>query len=120
MPPPPFARLALDEDVHARLARALRARGHDVVALVEEDRLGCSDEENLRWAARVDRTIVTFDVSDFATLHDSFLRRGEPHAGILLSVQLPIGELKERLLRFLRRWSAEDLRNQLLWLGRIP
>ncbi|MGH7151303.1 MAG: DUF5615 family PIN-like protein [Planctomycetota bacterium] len=117
MPPPPFARLALDEDVHARLAVALRARGHDAVALGEVGRLGASDEANLRWAAGVGRTIVTFDVCDFAALHDAFLRRGESHAGILLSAQVPLGAMTVRLLRALRRWSAEQSGNQILSVG---
>ncbi|HET6203757.1 MAG TPA: DUF5615 family PIN-like protein [Planctomycetota bacterium] len=116
MPPPPFARLVLDEDVHARLAGALRARGHDVVALAEVGRLGSRDEENLRWATREGRAIATFNAADFVALHESFQSLGVPHSGILLSPQVPLSELRLRLLAALRRWSGKDLRNGLFWM----
>ncbi|MCI0586900.1 MAG: DUF5615 family PIN-like protein [Planctomycetes bacterium] len=116
MPPPPFARLLLDEHLHTRLAPVLRSRGYDVVTVSEAGRSGSSDEDNLRWAARGGRTIATFNAPDFVALHRSFLARGEDHAGIVLSPQIPFRTARDRLLRFLREQSADEMRNSLFWM----
>ena len=66
--------LLLDEMHAPVVAAALRDRGHDVLAVVEQDELrALTDEELFRWAAERDRRIVTENVKDFAPL----LRRAE-------------------------------------------
>ncbi len=66
--------LLLDEMHAPVVAAALRDRGHDVVAVVEQDELrALTDEELFRWAAERGRRIVTENVKDFAPL----LRRAE-------------------------------------------
>ena len=63
------------DDMHApAVAAALRDRGHDVLAVVEQDELrALTDQELFRWAAEHRRRIVTENVKDFAPL----LRRAE-------------------------------------------
>ncbi len=66
--------LLLDEMHASVVAAALRERGHDVLAVVEQDELrALTDEELFRWAAEHGRRIVTENVKDFAPL----LRRAE-------------------------------------------
>lgn len=66
--------LLLDEMHAPVLAPALHDRGHDVIAVVEQDELrALTDEELFRWAAERGRRIVTENVKDFAPL----LRRAE-------------------------------------------
>ena len=50
-------------------------------------------------------------MADIALLLD------EEHFGILLSDQVPLRELLRRTLRFLSRHTAEDVKNNALWLN---
>lgn len=72
-------RLLLDECCEVALARALRARGHDVF-YVAEALPGATDIEVLRAAEQQDRALVTDD-KDFAA---HALRQGLPNGGIVL------------------------------------
>jgi len=110
------ARLYLDEDVHRRVASALRLRHYDVVSAHEGQRWGLTDAEQLGLAASQGRVIVTFNVADFVVLHDDWLRSGRTHAGIVVSEQLPISVMVRRLLNLLGTRTAEDLAAQILWL----
>jgi hypothetical protein len=66
--------LLLDEMHAPVVAAALRDRGHDVVAVADQDDLrALTDAELFRWAAEHDRRIVTENVKDFAPL----LRRAD-------------------------------------------
>jgi len=66
--------LLLDEMHAPVVASALRERGRDVLAVVDQDELrALTDEELFRWATEHGRRIVTENVKDFAPL----LRRAE-------------------------------------------
>jgi hypothetical protein len=56
---PLFCRLYLDEDVHRRVASALRLRNFDAVSAHEVERWGLSDEEQLSYAAAKGRVLFT-------------------------------------------------------------
>lgn len=118
MPPKssPFIRLYLDEDVHKRVAAALRLRHFDVLSAHELGRWGWSDEEQLAFAAAQGRALFTFNPRDYIRLHGEWLQQGREHAGIIVSDQLAIGETVRRLLNLLNRVTADEMRNQLYWL----
>jgi hypothetical protein len=63
------------------LAKRLRDRGHDVVAVldVEVGLASRSDDDVLAWAARNSRCVVTENVSDFHRLASL----GLPHCGLV-------------------------------------
>ena len=111
-----FLRLYLDEDVHARVARALRLRHFDVLSAHEGGWLGLSDTAQLTRAVETGRTLLTFNIADYLALHLNWLNAGRTHHGIIVSDQLPIGETMRRLLNLLNRVTSEDARDQLLWL----
>ncbi len=113
---PLFIRLYLDEDIHKRVASALRLRHFDVVSAHEVGRWGLSDEEQLTYAATEGRTILTYNTPDYLRLHLDWLRSGKEHYGIIVSDQLPIGETVRRLLNLLNRVTADEMRNQIRWL----
>lgn len=72
-------RLLLDEMYPRRLAETLRARGHDVLAVVEmPDLVGQDDAEVVRRARLDGRVVVTENVVDYAPLVP------DVHAGLLL------------------------------------
>ena len=109
-------RLFFDEDVHAALAAALCKRGYDAVLALEEKRLGLSDESQLNFAAQENRCLVTFNVGDFVRLHNRWMDVGREHAGIIVSKQLPVGELLRRLLALLQKESGDSMRGQVRFL----
>ncbi len=112
-----FASLYLDEDVFKDAAQALRLRGFDAVSVYELGRQSLEDSVHLEYAAHEGRAVVTFNISDYLSLHVGYLSSGRSHAGIIVSRQIAIGELVRRLLRLLSTVAAEELRNQFWYLG---
>lgn len=110
-------RFFTDEDVYAAVSKKLREAGIDAVSTPEVGRRGESDEEQLAWAASEGRTLVTFNVAHFATLHAVWLQRGRHHAGIVVSSQRPMGDLLRRLTALARVLTDDDLRDRLEYLS---
>lgn len=81
-------RLFLDAHVSGRrIARALRAEGHDVRAADEERELdGWDDERILALAATEARILITCNVKDFARITGERAAAGKRHAGCLMIV----------------------------------
>jgi hypothetical protein len=116
---PLFARLYLDEDVHKRVAVALRLRLFDVISAHEIGAWGLSDEEQLALASRMDRVLFTFNAAHFIRLHEDRISQGAEYPGILVSEQLEIGETVRRLISFLNRVTRDEMRNQINWLPAV-
>lgn len=115
-----FVKVYLDEDVHKRLAQALRLRGFDVVSAYEVGHQQVDDKDHLAYAADQNRAIVTFNIPDFVRLHRDYVLSGKEHWGIILSEQLPISEMVHRLLYFLNHVTADEIKNQLRYLQAPP
>ena len=113
----PFIRLYMDEDVHRGVAVALRLRDFDVVSAHEAGRWGMSDEEQLGYAAAQGRTLFSFNATDYLRLHREWMEASRAHRGIILSKQLPVGEVARRLLQLLNRVTADEVRGQCFWLA---
>ncbi len=74
----------LDEDLSPKVAERLRIRGADAVSALEVGNTQLPDFEQLRFAARGGRCLVTRNVRHFAVLARDAIRKNEPHAGIIL------------------------------------
>lgn len=109
--------LLLDEDVRVTLGEILQQRGYDVIHVLEADRAGMTDPEQLAYAASRQRAILTHNIRDFILLNKLYHDEGKEHFGILLADQVPLRELLRRTLRFLSRRTAEDVKNNALWLN---
>jgi hypothetical protein len=69
------------------IAAQLRAKGHDVIAVVDDAALaGTPDEELLTHATSIGRCLVTANVRDFASLNGSWNSRGRSHGGLIYVV----------------------------------
>ncbi len=67
------------------VAEQLRARGHDVTAVVEDPALTARpDEEILAVAATAGRALVTANIKDFVPLDQRYKASGRTHAGLVL------------------------------------
>jgi hypothetical protein len=115
-------RLYLDEDsMDQRLVRALRARGLDVETALEADMVAQPDAAHLQYAASSGRVLHTFNVADFYELHSHFMNEGREHAGLILGTQqqYTVGERMRRLLRLRAEWTAQEMRNRVLFLTSV-
>lgn len=114
-----FLRLYLDRHIKKQLAVGLRQRGIDVLTTEEASIDTASDEDQLAFAAKQDRAILTFNIRDFAPLHEQWTADAKPHAGIIVSHQLgsrQYGVLLARMLRLLDRMTAEEMRGNFVHL----
>jgi len=111
-----FAKLYLDEDIHKRVASALRIRGFDVVSAHEIENKGISDQQQLDYAISQKRSLVSFNIGDYVKIHKEYIILSKKHYGIIISEQLPIGELVNRLLELLNKFTADELEDNLWWL----
>ncbi len=120
--PPPdalFVRPYFDRHIMARLADDLRAQGYDVRTTEEAGMDTATDEAQLAFASADRRAILTFNIRDFAPLHDQWQAAGRSHAGIVVSQQMgrrQYGLLLQRTLRLLNRVTAEEMVNNFVHL----
>ena len=89
----------------------------DLVTAYETGLVRMPDEEHLAYATSVGRTVLTFNVRDFAKLHTQYLSTGRHHAGIIVSDQAPVGVLVRRLLKLMSARSTVDLRDEMVYLS---
>jgi len=109
-------RLYLDEDAMRKsLVFGLRARKVDVVTASDAERINRSDEDHLANAAESGHVLFTFNVADYCILHQGWVSRGRPHAGIIVSLQqrYSTGEELRRLMRLMGSVTAEKMRNRI-------
>ena len=103
-------RLSLDEELSPRIAERLRGKGCDAVSAIEVGNVQCSDWEQLAYAARERRSLVTRNGRHFLVLANDAVRRQEPHAGIIVCPPSIRGsevmEIVSRLLRLTKRYPT--------------
>jgi nucleoside-diphosphate-sugar epimerase len=79
------SRLLLDEMLSGAIAEQLRAKGHDVLAVVADPALtGLADDQILAQATATNRTLVTANIKDFIPLDARYRAAGQAHAGLVL------------------------------------
>ncbi|HSR67220.1 MAG TPA: DUF5615 family PIN-like protein [Acidobacteriota bacterium] len=111
-----FASLYLDEDVSIVIAEILRSRGFDVATVRDRGKLGLHDEQQLRLASSENRVLVTHNRVDFERLATEWFSRQETHSGIVVATRRQPGEVSRRLLELLDRFTADEWRNQILYI----
>jgi hypothetical protein len=97
----------------------LRARGVDATTALEAGLTDRSDEEQLEFAHSQGRVLFSFNASHFCRIHSELMAQGETHAGIILAPQqrYSISERVRRLLKLIAAKTAEEMRDQLEFLG---
>ena len=110
----------LDEDTQSDgLIAALRSRGINLMTTSEAGMSKRTDDDQLRFAASVNRVIITSNIADFARLHAQWLKQGLGHSGLILICQQKWGpgELARRIIRALADPPGKDMRNRIEFLG---
>ena len=106
-----FVAIYTDADIHGGLAAQIRLRGFDAISAYEAGNAELSDPDQLTYAANQRRAILTCNAKDFAPLSKTWWQTGRKHYGIIVSEQLPLGEMLRRMLRLLDSISADALEN---------
>lgn len=98
----------LDEDLSPKIAEALRAKDINAISAHEVKNNQLSDPEQLAYAAREGRCLVTRNALHFLVLARDAIQRQKPHAGILLCspryTGAEIRTLVDRLSRVAKRY----------------
>ncbi|MCL1465078.1 DUF5615 family PIN-like protein [Argonema galeatum] len=113
-------RLYLDEDtLRGALVQALQNAGVDLVTTADANNLGQIDSEQLIWATEQQRVIYTFNVGDFCRLHKTYMEEDRVHTGIIIAERqsYAVGEQLRGIQRLISTKSAEEMINQLVFLG---
>ena len=80
-----MSRLLLDEMLCGAIAAQLRAKSHDVVAVVADPALaGLADDQILAHATAAGRVLVTANIKDFMPLDARYRAASQSHAGLIL------------------------------------
>lgn len=118
-------RLLLDEMLSPAIARELRKRGHDVLAIAEQAGWAAlSDPEVMALARTERRAIVTNNLRDYRALHAEAITPGGPgHFGMVFipggyrRTKADIGRIVSALEASLAEYPGdEDLANGECWL----
>ena len=119
-------KLLLDEMISPRVARELRNKGFDVVA-VKADRPeweALPDREILRHAAAEGRALVSNDVLDFQLIHNRMMGEGHGHYGIVFTDDAAMPRNKASIPLWVKALGSfleanrdeETLRNRIAFL----
>lgn len=87
-----------------------------MIHLNHTEQRGFDDESLLALAAAQSRALLTNNHRDFVPLARAWFEADRAHSGIILSIQLPPGELLRQTLRLLQSLPADDLSNTVRWL----
>jgi hypothetical protein len=98
------------------IGRDLEEYSEEKARLYLRESLGEDDYLLLALAAGEGRALLTNNHRDFVRIARSWSQSGREHAGIILSTQLPRGELLRQVETLLERLTVDELRNTVRWL----
>lgn len=88
-----------------------RRRGFDAISAYEADHAALDDDDQLKYAAGQRRAVLTCNAKHFEPLFEGWWQAGRKHCGVIVSEQMPIGEMLRRVLRLLNTVSADEMEN---------
>lgn len=111
-----FIEIYLDEDVDVLLAELIRARGFSIVTTRDAGQLRNTDAEQLAYAIREWKTLLTHNRQDFEMLAREYLAEGRSHSGIILATRHSPFEIARRLLLILNQVTADEIKDQVRYI----
>ena len=104
----------LDEDVSEILAGKLQKAGWDVLCVRKAHRRGVADGNQLAFATKTNRVLITRNIEDFLGLHEACLREQTAHAGIIICFWRANPQVTyNKVLSILKRVPPEEWTNRL-------
>ena len=65
----------------------------------------------MAFAAAQGRTLLTCNARDFTPIFEDYWFAGRDHSGVIVSEQLELGEMLQRVMTFLDSVTADEMRN---------
>jgi len=96
----------LDEDLSPKIAVLLRKNGTDAVSAHEVGMCEASDKEQLDFAAKNKRCLVTRNRDDFIKLTVQYFNDRRPHGGILIAPYTLPGDQFSRIAHMIEKFSS--------------
>ena len=96
----------LDEDLSPKVAEILRKNGIDALSAHEAGMLEASDRQQLEFAAKEKRCLVSRNRNDFIKLTVQFFNDHRPHYGVLIVPYTIPGDQFAHLARLLRIYAS--------------
>jgi hypothetical protein len=112
----PFCRDLSGRGCECLVGALHNARGFKVITTHDAGLLGQSDNHQLEFAANQHKLFLTHNRIDFEGLHRQYLRAGKAHWGIVIASRRSPHAIAGNLLRLLNNMTADELRNQLLYI----
>ena len=109
-------KLYLDEDISHTVAEVLRSRGYDVQSAHQVGMRSRTDDEQLDYAIKNERTLITFNARHFAPLVKKLNEEEREHFGVVVSSQINLSEMVRLVIEMLKVCKVGDLKNSLVWL----
>lgn len=100
----------LDEDISPKVAEILRAKGIDAVSAHESGMLQASDLEQLDYASKNKRCLVTRNRNDFIRLTVRFFNENRTHHGVLIIPMSYPGDRFSRMAKALEKYALKHER----------
>jgi hypothetical protein len=97
----------LDEDLSPKIAVLLRKSGTDAVSVHEVGMCETSDKEQLDFAAKGKRCLVTRSRDDFIKLTVQFFNDRRLHGGVLIVPYTIPGDQFSRIANLIKKFSSE-------------
>jgi len=99
----------LDEDLSPKIAQILRKNGIDALSCHEVGMVGTSDLEQIKFAAREKRCLVTRNRDDVIKLTLQFFNDHRPHYGVLIVPYTIPGDQFSQIGRLPKAFASRHL-----------
>ena len=109
----------VDEDSEGTaVVRGLRGWDLDILTVTEAGNRGASDEEQLKFATKLGRTLFSSNAKDFDRINREWVSVGRHHGGIVVlePQQTPVGDVIRGLVRLSEALEPPDIADQLIYL----
>lgn len=111
-----FISLYLDEDVNVLIAELIKARGFDAITTRDAGQLNATDSNQLAYAVKKSRALITHNRTDFEALVQIYFDSGQIHHGVIFAGRRSPQEITRRLLVILNQVTADEMQNQVRYI----
>ncbi|MBI5350023.1 MAG: DUF5615 family PIN-like protein [Chloroflexi bacterium] len=113
-----FIAFYTDEHISKKLATDLRKKDYEAVSSIDLGHIHWSDHDHLVYATEHNMAVLTFD-QKFKTTAEEWAEAGREFWGVVISPEFgdrQYGKLLKLTLNLLDKWTADELRNTVVYL----